>query len=186
MTAEKPTATEGRYATSIDTRARLNASPSRVWSALMLYEDILDPPPVYLRLLLPIPIRTRGRAHQVGDEVECLYETGRLVKRIHDIEPDCHYRFEVVEQSLTIGGNIRLSGGGYALYALADGTTELRIETRYVGGRRPRRLWRPIEALVCKAFHRHLLSEMRRRLESSSIALPEVASGGTSSCHPPG
>jgi hypothetical protein len=76
------------------------------------------------------------------------------------------YSFSVVEQELSISGGIRLTGGSYVLLELPDGSTRLELETRCVGFARPRWLWRPIEAAVCHAFHRHILGAMRRDVES--------------------
>ena len=37
------------------------ASPSEVWRGLTFYEELGGRPPLHLRLLLPVPIRTDGR-----------------------------------------------------------------------------------------------------------------------------
>jgi hypothetical protein len=135
--------------------------PAEVWGKLMFYEQIETPPPLYLRLLLPVPTGTEGRKSQVGDEARCLYQGGHLIKRVTQIETGRHYGFEVVEQALEVGGGIRLSGGGYTLRQIPGGT-EVTLATRYVSPRRPRWLWRPIEAAVCHRLHRHILGAMRR------------------------
>jgi hypothetical protein len=152
--------------TSIVTRMQFAASPERVWSGLMFYEQIEEPPPLHLRLLLPLPIGTDGSKSEVGDEATCLYQGGHLRKRVTQIDPCRHYGFEVVEQNLTVGGRLLLSGGCYTLHELPGRRTEVAVTTRYVGHKRPAWLWRPIEALVCHMFHRHLLAAMRRNAES--------------------
>jgi hypothetical protein len=102
----------------------------------------------------------------VGDLAKCLYDRGYLLKRVTRIDEPRHYGFEIAEQALALGGGIALTNGCYRLAALPDSGTRVAITTRYTGGRRPRWLWRPIEAGVCHAFHRHLLNAMRRALES--------------------
>ena len=82
------------------------ASPEQVWGGLMFYEQIEEPPPLHLRLLLPMPIRTEGSKSAVGDEAMCLYEGGHLLKRVTQIDPCRHYGFEVVEQNLAVGGGM--------------------------------------------------------------------------------
>ncbi|KPK16172.1 MAG: hypothetical protein AMJ62_06710 [Myxococcales bacterium SG8_38] len=151
---------------AVITRMVFDAAPAQAWSSLMFYEEIGARPPLYLRLLLPVPIRTEGKAAQVGNEAKCLYEGGYLLKRTTDIQPDQLYEFEVAEQRLSIGGGMRLSGGRYTLHALEDGRTEVSVETRYVSNKRPRWLWRPLEAMVCHWFHRYLLASMRRKAAS--------------------
>jgi hypothetical protein len=98
--------------------------------------------------------------------VKCSYRSGHLLKRVTRIDPERHYGFDIVEQNLTIGAGLTLSGGCYALRALPDGRTEVAVTTRYLSPKRPRWLWQPIEAAVCHLFHRHLLATMRRSVES--------------------
>jgi hypothetical protein len=142
------------------------ASPERVWDGLIFFEQIAERPPLHLRLLLPLPIRTEGRKSEVGDQVNCLYESGNLLKRVTRVERGRHYGFDLVEQNLAVGGGIRLLNGSYTLHALPDGSTEVEVETRYVSPWHPRWLWSPIEAAVCHLFHRHILSAMRSDVES--------------------
>ena len=158
--------TKPQRSESIVTRMTLAASPDQVWDALMFYEEIEVPPPLYLRLLLPLPIRTHGSKLAVGDEAMCLYEKGHLLKRVTHIDPCRHYGFEVVEQRLVVGGGLMLSGGGYTLRELSSDATEVAVTTRYLSRKRPGWLWKPIEATVCHMFHRYLLSAIARGIES--------------------
>ena len=151
---------------SVVTSMTFAASPADVWEGLLFYEEIGGRPPTHLRLLLPVPIRTEGKVSEVGGEAMCLYEGGHLLKRVTRIEPGQFYEFEVAEQALSVGGGMRLSGGRYTLRELADGLTEVAVETRYVSTKWPRWFWRPLERLVCHWFHRYLLSSMRRAIES--------------------
>ena len=150
------------------TEMRFAAPPAIAWSALMFYEQIAERPPWYLRLLLPVPLGTEGRKTEVGDEALCRYVDGHLVKRVVRVERDRRYEFAVVEQQLGLRG-VQLIGGYYALRALGDGTTAIAVATRYTSARRPRWLWRRIEAVVCHAFHRHVLRAMRRALATRSL-----------------
>jgi hypothetical protein len=151
---------------SITTTMTFAVPPARAWDAIMFYEQIDERPPLHLRLLLPVPIRTEGRKSEVGDEALCLYEGGHLVKRVTEVARERLYRFDVIEQALPIKGGLKLSGGAYTLRALPGGTTEVTTETRYASPRRPRFFWRPIEAFVCHMFHRHILRAMRRTAEA--------------------
>ena len=152
--------------TSILTRMRFAASPERVWNVMTFYEQIEHRPPLHLRLLLPVPIRTEKIKPNIGEVVRCSYQGGHLLKRLTKIDPQRNYGFDVIEQALAIGGGLTLSGGGYMLRELPGGDTEVAVTTRYVGGRRPDWFWKPIEAAVCHMFHRHLLAAMRRKAES--------------------
>jgi len=156
-----------RPSRSIVTRIRFAAAPDRVWDALLFYEQIEERPPLYLRLLLPRPIRTEGSKAKVGDEARCSYKGGHLLKRVTQVDRGRHYGFEVVEQNLVLGGGLALTGGCYTLRELPGGSTEVAVTTRYISNRRPGWLYRPIEATVCHLFHRHLLAAMRRKVESA-------------------
>ena len=155
-----------RSPTSVVTEMTYAAAPGRVWDGLMFYEQIPSRPPLHLRLLLPDPIRVEGRRSAVGDETLCVYDRGHLLKRVTRIVPRRHYGFDVVEQDLAIGREIRLTGGSYTLRELPDGSTRIGLETRYVSPVRPRWLWGLVEAAVCHAFHRHILGAMRHAVES--------------------
>ena len=151
---------------SVVTSMTFAAPPADVWEGLLFYEEIGGRPPTHLRLLLPVPIRTEGKVSEVGGEAMCLYEGGHLLKRVTRIERGHFYEFEVAEQSLSVGGGMRLSGGRYTLRELPDGQTEVAVETRYLSAKWPRWFWRPLERLVCHWFHRYLLGSMRRTIES--------------------
>ncbi len=151
---------------TVTTRVHFAASPAQVWEAMKFYEAIETRPPLLLRLLLPEPIRTEGGPPAVGRDVECTYKHGRLVKRITRIEHCDVYEFEIVEQELSVGGGISLAGGSYALRELADGGTQVALQTRYVSSRWPRWLWSRLERVVCHWFHRYILRAMRRSIEA--------------------
>ena len=174
MTAKRRAAAKGPdestaadvQASSVVTRMTVAASAARVWEGLIFYEELAAPPPLHLRLLLPVPIRTEGRIAEIGDQVRCLYEGGHLLKRLTRIEKGALYEFEVAEQDVALGGGMRLCGGCYRLRERHDNQTELAIETRYVSSQWPRWFWEPLEHLVCRSFHRYLLGSMRRDIES--------------------
>ena len=132
-----------------------------VWESLMFYEQIEKRSPWLLRLLLPVPLRTEGCPREVGDQIQCLYRGGYLIKRVTRITQKSNFAFDVIEQNLALGGGIRLAGGSYALCALPGGRTEVALETLYESPYRPRWLCQWIEARVCHLFHRHILSAMR-------------------------
>jgi hypothetical protein len=148
---------------TVVTRMVFDLPGGQLWRNLMFYEQIVDPPPWYLKLLLPRPIRTEGSKSAVGDEALCLYQGGHLIKRVTRIEPGHCYEFAVVKQELDVGSRIRLSGGSYVLRKIEASRTELAVTTHYTGGRRPRRLWMPIESAFCHLFHRHLLVSIGRK-----------------------
>ena len=155
-----------RPALSVRTELMIAAPAAVIWDRLMFYEQLDGRPPLHLRVLLPVPIRTEGDKSHVGDEARCVYEGGHLIKRITQIEPGRLYGFDVIEQALDVGGGMRLVGGAYTLDERAPGVTTVALSTRYTSTRWPRWLWRPVEAAVCHSFHRHILRAMRRGVEA--------------------
>lgn len=159
-------AVAGPASVTVTTAMTIAAPPATIWERLVFYEQLDGRPPLHLRMLLPVPIRTEGAKEEVGDEARCLYEGGYLIKRVTAIEPEKRYAFEIAEQALEVGGGMQLSGGQYEIRELAPGRCELTITTRYTSKRWPRWMWRPIEGAVCHSFHRHLLRAMRRAMEA--------------------
>ena len=100
---------------AIVTQMKFTATADQVWQRLMFYEQLDQRPPLHLSLLLPVPIRTIGDKSHVGDEARCLYEGGHLIKRITAVDPGRVYAFDVIEQSLPVGGGMTLVGGEYRL-----------------------------------------------------------------------
>lgn len=159
------TARETTQPATIITRATFPTSRAKTWQSLLFYEEVKERPPIHLRLLLPVPIRTEGDKKRVGGEAMCLYEGGHLLKRTTRIEEGTLYEFEVAEQALAVGGSMRLSGGRYTLRELGPNLTEVAVETRYTSTKWPRWFWGPLERFVCHMFHRFLLGSMRRKAE---------------------
>jgi hypothetical protein len=166
--AEPPGAAAGarQKSTSVVTRMNFSVPPEEVWQGLMFYEQIGKRPPLLLRLLLPIPIRTEGRKSEVGDEVKCEYVSGHLLKRVIHVAHGRDYVFEVIEQNLSLGAGVKLLGGGYTVRELPGGGTQVSLQTSYVSRNRPRWLCQRIEAAVCHSFHRYILKAMRSELHS--------------------
>ena len=154
---------------------KFGTSPEQAWGGLMFYEQIDRPPPLHLRLLLPMPVATAKTQSSVGDEVRCLYHGGHLLKRITRIDVGRHYEFEVIEQNLVIGGGLALIPSNVKIGAVGasiDVLTVRNITAAYVGAGatvsagRNAWLWKPIEQAVCHMFHRHLLAAIRSKVES--------------------
>ena len=157
---------EAMRVSTVATRMVFDAPAADVWRSLVYYEEIGRPPPLHLRLLLPVPTGTEGNKSEVGNEAKCFYQDGHLLKRTTRVRKAELYEFVVARQELSVGGSLRLYGGRYALSELPNGRTEVTVETRYVSAKSPRWFWRPLEAMVCHWFHRYLLRSIRRTIES--------------------
>jgi hypothetical protein len=141
---------------AIATRVQFNTGPEVIWNHIMFYEEVPERPPFLLRALLPHPVRTEGDKTRVGATVGCAYRGGDLVKRITTVEPPHFLQFEVIEQRLGIEGCILTLGGSYQIYAKGD-VTDVVLTTNYQSYLRPRYLWHPLEALLVRQLHSHIL-----------------------------
>jgi hypothetical protein len=141
---------------AVATRVKFKARPEAVWDHMMLYEEVPGRPPLLLRTLLPHPLRTEGDKTRVGSTVRCVYRGGDLVKRITTVVSPHSLQFEVIEQSLGIEDCIRTRGGSYQILRCGDASDVVLI-TNYQAYLHPRHLWRPLEALLVRQLHRHIL-----------------------------
>ena len=141
---------------AVATRVRFDGRPEEVWAHIMFYEEVPGRPAFLLRTLLPYPVRAEGDKTHVGETVRCAYRGGDLAKRITASEPPHLLRFEVIEQRLGIERCILTLGGSYHIQASAD-ASEVVLITDYQAFLRPRYLWRPLEALLVKQLHLHIL-----------------------------
>jgi hypothetical protein len=171
---------------TIATRVSFNASLEALWSHVMLYEEVPKRTPFLLRALLPYPIRTKGEKTRVGATVRCIYKEGYLVKRITAVEFPYYLEFEVIEQHLGIEGCARTVGGCYQISA-CGGATEVELTTNYRAYLRPRSFWLPLEALLVRQLHRHILRGIRGALLSKSSAdQRNVSESAEPQCPAPG
>jgi len=149
---------------SVVTCGDFSAAPDAVWEALMFYEDVTRPAPVFLRGILPTPLGSEGCKSEVGGEVRCRYVTGHLLKRVTHIIRGRSYSFEIIEQNLSLRGGIKVLGGNYVLHRLSQNWTRVALLTRYESPNQPRWLFGRLEAVVCHLFHRHILTAIRNNV----------------------
>ncbi len=162
---------------SVSTEALFEAPPPVAWDAIMFYEEVAHKPPLILRLALPVPIRSEGTKTSVGDVVRCVYDRGYLVKRITAAEEYRRLSFEVLEQNLHFERDVTLLGGSFELSPSgADNpTTRVVLRTHYQRHLNPKWLWEPIERVVIRSLHQHVLKGMR---EKANKAWSDLASLG--------
>src|SRR5207247_2294662 len=131
-------------AETVRTSVVMDAPPSRAWDAVVFYEDVRHAPPALFRLGMPRPLYTSGSAAAVGDEKTCVYDKGRLVKRITVREPERLLAFRVVEQGFEQHA-MTLSGGAFEFAPVQGdpGRTRVTLSTRYHPHLGPRWCWRP-------------------------------------------
>jgi hypothetical protein len=97
----------------VTTSTFFDATPEMVWQRMLSYEEVPTRPPLILRTLLPVPLRTKGAKTCQGAAVQCLYIGGNLVKQIPAVEPPHLLAFEIIHQRLGIESCVTAIGGSY-------------------------------------------------------------------------
>jgi hypothetical protein len=154
---------------TVATRVHVNAGPEAVWNHILFYEEVPGRAPFLLGSLLPQPVRTEGDKTHVGATVRCIYKGGDLVKRITAVEPPRLLQFDVIAQHLGIESCALTSGGSYHIHE-SGSATDVTLITNYLAFLHPRFLWRPLEALLVKQLHRHILHGVRADLLAENPA----------------
>lgn len=114
------------------TSGHLPCEAQRAWEKVCFYEHIAIEPSLLLRTVLPVPQRTTGAYTKVGDVSRCMYsDGGYLAKRITRIVEGERIDFDIIEQSIRYADNIVLKGGTIQIEAHEDGTSSVRMQTRY-------------------------------------------------------
>ncbi|SEG66866.1 hypothetical protein SAMN05421819_4167 [Bryocella elongata] len=175
----KGTATEELITTTVT----LPESPERCWTAVVFYEEIPGVAPRLLRRVLPAPVRTRGSKSGPGAQVDCVYTSGFLAKRILEVSPPTRLVFDVVASHLGIEDCAVAVQGAYVLRRAKSGT-EIVLTTLYRTTLGPRWLFRPLEAWVLHSLHRYVLRGLVRSLNRpgagpGAASMANVKSGGS-------
>jgi hypothetical protein len=112
----------------------------------------------------------------VGDEKACVYDKGRLVKRITERGPQKRLAFRVVEQGFERHA-MTLSGGSFEFERAAGDLdrTLVTLSTSYHPHLGPRWCWRPFEQLTVHTLHGHVLQGMAEKAANSNEVPRETA-----------
>lgn len=146
----------------VETTGHLDGDSRRAWNKVCFYEHIRLKAPLLLRLVLPVPRETTGCYANVGDTSRCIYsDGGYLTKRITHIESGRAIEFEIVEQSIRYHCGIKLRGGVIRIIAHQDGTSSVRMTTRYECRYQPSVLMGFLSGFVIKAMHRVVIRDMQ-------------------------
>jgi hypothetical protein len=144
---------------NIRTSQVIDAPLAAAWAGVTTYEDVLRPPPLLLRLGLSRPLYSVGSMTHVGDIKTCVYDQGKLVKRITKVEPGKEIAFEVIHQSIE-RCSAKLIGGSFQFEQISPNQTRVTLTTIYEPFLAPRFAWQPFEELSAHALHQHVLYGM--------------------------
>jgi hypothetical protein len=147
------------------TSGHLPCEARRAWEKVCFYEHIAIRPSWLLRAVLPVPVRTTGTYSKVGDVSRCLYsDGGYLAKKIVDITLGRRIEFDIIEQSIRYAKRIVLKGGKIQIESHDDGTSSVRMVTRYELHGAARWVPRYFINRVVKAMHEIVIRDMQTQL----------------------
>jgi hypothetical protein len=147
------------------TSGHLPCEAQRAWEKVCFYEHIATRPSWLLRTVLPVPVRTTGAYGKVGDVSRCLYsDGGYLTKQIMRLIAGRRIEFDIVEQTIRYAGRIVLKGGYIELESQGDGTSSVRMVTRYERHRAARWVPRYFIDRIVKAMHEIVIRDMQAQL----------------------
>lgn len=153
------------------TSGRLPCEAQRAWEKVCFYEHIAIRPSWFLRTVLPVPTRTTGSYSKVGNVSRCLYsDGGYLAKQITGLVGGQRIEFDIIEQSIRYAGRIVLKGGTIQIQSDDDGTSSVRMVTRYELHRAARWVPRFFINRVVKAMHEIVIRDMQTQLASARPA----------------
>ena len=70
----------------------IDAPADRAWDAIKFYEEVKHGPPPFYGLGMPRALYATGRAAAPGDLKTCVYDKGRLTKRVTEVSPNSAWR----------------------------------------------------------------------------------------------
>jgi hypothetical protein len=147
------------------TSGHLSCEARRAWEKVCFYEHIAIRPSWLLRVALPVPKRTTGTYSNVGDVSRCMYsDGGYLAKKITNIVHGRRIDFDIIEQSIRYANRIVLKGGTIELEPHDDGSSSVRMLTRYELHRAARWIPRVFINYVVKAMHQIVIRDMQTQL----------------------
>jgi hypothetical protein len=149
----------------VETRAQLTCTARRAWDTVCFYEHIQLKPSWFLRIVLPVPMRTTGCYGKIGDESRCMYsDGGYLAKRITNIIAGERIDFDIIEQSIRYCRSIALKGGTIEVIPTREGECSLRMVTHYEFLSLYVANWRYFVERTIGSMHRIVMRDMEYRL----------------------
>ena len=113
----------------------IHATPEKVWSHVVAFEPITEPPQYWLlQIGMPKPIATTVEGYYAGAGRKCIFNDGILFKeKMVVFDPGKDLTFDITEQpnDPEILGHIEITRGQFLLKANPDGTTTLQGNSWY-------------------------------------------------------
>ena len=152
----------------------LDAPAQVVWDSVeRLHLDLEGDPPVWMRLLLPVPAEIRGGGASPGDERRAVFQNGVVVATVRAADPP--HGFEVALSIEDPGREffdhwVVLQDSTFTFVPLPDGRTAFTHTTTYRPRHAPRAFFQPIEIALGRRMQAYLLDAYARELRARLLA----------------
>lgn len=150
---------------SVSTAIVIEANAATSYRSLIFYEDVTHDPPLIVAIALPRPLRTTGKASNVGDLKVCVYSTGELTKIVTEAIPGKRLAFNVAKQQIKLEHDIQLKGGSFEFEPIDATHTKVTLTTNYHPLLGPRFAWNWAERYALHSLHSYVLEGIRLRAE---------------------
>ena len=176
---EPPHAT-GRVLHEVVTVVEIQAAPERVWSHVVAFQPITEPPELIFRLGIAAPQSARLDGQGVGATRYCEFSTGAFVEPITAWEPARRLAFDVVRSPSPLrelspysnvspphlDGYLRSRRGEFRLVPLPGGRTRLEGHTWYELEMAPEGYWQLLSDYLIHRIHDRVLNHIKLEVET--------------------
>ena len=151
------------------TERTIHANIAEVWDKVSFYEEVKARPNWFLRMTLPLPVRTVGDHKTVGTLCRCEYSDEQyIMKRITHAAPNAALEFSVTEASEQFERFLSLKGGSIHLASVEEGRTRVTMATNYEAKGSGFILRRLLTDHIIRAMHRFVMQDMAASIARTS------------------
>ncbi len=166
---------------SIQTTMTVSADVAEIWDKVCFYEEVEGTPTWFLRMVLPLPLRTVGDHKTVGTICRCEYSEGQhILKKITASVENDLLAFDVVETTERFARHIRLKGGTIRVAPTPQGGAVVTMVTDYEPNRGVGMLRSALIFCAIRAMHRFVIRDMAAAIRADAAGAVAARPGA---CH---
>jgi hypothetical protein len=160
---------------TVTTSIEIDAPPSTVWRYIVDVPEIPEPEQWEFRAGISYPTSAHAESHAVGAIRTCTFNTGDVLERITELEPEKKLTFIILSQphlmkelspypevhAPHLDGGVRSEKGEFRLTALPGGRTRVEGQSWYRSEFAPDLYWGVYSDRVVKLIHLRVLEHIR-------------------------
>lgn len=142
----------------------LDYSPFEVFDAIKSVDTLIAEQPILLRLGLPVPYKCILEKEEVGGLRTCLFEDGKIVERITEIQKGRVLKMDVLSYELLGRSWLGFTEALYIFEEMESSKTKLTRLTTYTSELKPRFYWSFFEEMGIEQEHEFVFRNLSRDL----------------------